>query len=319
MGINSVPYSLTDKRIWVAGHRGMVGNAIMRRLEAERCEILTISHAELDLKRQADVEDWLAEARPDAIFVAAATVGGIRANDTRPAEFLYDNLMIEANVIEAAYRTRVEKLMFLGSACIYPRDATQPMAEDELLSGPLEPTNEWYAIAKIAGIKLCQAYRRQYNCDFISAMPNNLYGSGDNFDLESSHVVPALIRKIHEAKKNGTETVEIWGSGKPLREFLHVEDCADAVVFLMTDYSSHSHVNIGSGDEISIAGLATLIAEVVGYQGVFAFNASMPDGAPRKLLNVSLLQETGWQAPTDLRTGLTKTYAWYISEEQKNA
>lgn len=319
MAINTVPYSLKNKRVWVAGHRGMVGNAIMRRLESERCEILTVGHAELDLKRQTEVEDWLAEARPDAIFVAAATVGGIHANDTRPAEFLYDNLMIEANVIESAYRTNVEKLMFLGSACIYPRDAAQPMAEEALLSGPLEPTNEWYAVAKIAGIKLCQAYRHQYDCDFISAMPNNLYGSEDNFDLESSHVVPALMRKIHEAKKNGTETVEIWGSGKPLREFLHVDDCADALVFLMEQYSNHSHVNIGSGDEISIAGLATLISEIVGYHGVFAFNSSMPDGAPRKLLNVSLLQEMGWHAPTDLRTGLEKTYAWYIAEEQKTA
>jgi GDP-L-fucose synthase len=313
MAINSVPYSLAGKRVWVAGHRGMVGNAIVRRLESERCEILTVSHAELDLKRQENVESWIRDARPDAIFMAAATVGGIHANETRPAEFIYDNLMIECHVIEAAWRAGVEKLMFLGSACIYPREAPQPMAEAALLTGPLEPTNEWYAIAKIAGIKLCQAYRLQYGCDFISAMPNNLYGPGDNFDLSSSHVVPALIRKIHEAKEKGADTVEIWGSGKPLREFLHVEDCADALVFLMTHYSDQMHVNIGSGDELSIAELAALIAETVGYRGSFRFDLDKPDGTPRKLLDVSLLQGMGWSASTELRTGLKKTYGWYMT------
>jgi GDP-L-fucose synthase len=314
VAVNSVPYSLAGKRVWVAGHRGMVGNAIMRRLESEQCEILTVDHAELDLKRQEHVESWIADARPDAIFMAAATVGGIHANETRPAEFLYDNLMIESHVIETAYRVGVEKLMFLGSACIYPREAPQPMAEDALLTGPLEPTNEWYAIAKIAGIKLCQAYRRQYSCDFISAMPNNLYGPGDNFDLTNSHVLPALIRKIHEAKESGADTTEIWGSGTPLREFLHVEDCADALVFLMTNYSGENHVNIGSGEELSIADLAALTAEIVGYDGAFRFNQDKPDGTPRKLLDISLLQGMGWQAPTALREGLSKTYAWYRAQ-----
>jgi len=319
MAINTVPYSLSGKRVWVAGHRGMVGSAIARRLEAEECELLTVSHAELDLKRQADVEAWVADVRPAAIFMAAATVGGIYANDTRPADFLYDNLMIESHVIEAAYRAGVEKLAFLGSACIYPREAAQPMAEDALLSGPLEPTNEWYAVAKIAGIKLCQAYRRQYGCDFFSAMPNNLYGPGDNFDLTSSHVVPALIRKIHEAKESGAETVEIWGSGTPLREFLYVEDCADAIVFLMKRYSGESHVNIGSGEELSIGDLAKSIANAVGFTGSFRFDAEKPDGVPRKLLNVDMLQEMGWGARTSLQEGLALTYAWYLAENKRRA
>jgi GDP-L-fucose synthase len=249
--------------------------------------------------------------------MAAATVGGIHANDSRPAEFLYDNLMIESHVIDSAYRIGVEKLVFLGSACIYPRDATQPMAEDALLTGPLEPTNEWYAVAKIAGIKLCQAYRRQYGCDFISAMPNNLYGPGDNFDLTSSHVVPALIRKIHEAKESGAETVDIWGSGTPLREFLYVEDCADAVVFLMENYSGEGHVNIGSGDELSIGDLAKSIAGAIGFTGSFRFDAEKPDGVPRKLLNVTMLQEMGWSARTPLQEGLALTYAWYLAESKR--
>ena len=319
MAINTVPYSLSGKRVWVAGHRGMVGSAIVRRLESEDCELLTVSHAELDLKRQADVEAWMADVLPDAIFMAAATVGGIYANDTRPAEFLYDNLMIESHVIDAAYRIGVEKLAFLGSACIYPREAAQPMAEDALLSGPLEPTNEWYAIAKIAGIKLCQAYRRQYGCDFFSAMPNNLYGPGDNFDLTSSHVVPALIRKIHEAKESGAETVDIWGSGTPLREFLYVEDCADAIVFLMKGYSGESHVNIGSGEELSIGDLARSIAGAVGFTGSFRFDTEKPDGVPRKLLNVDMLHEMGWCARTSLQEGLALTYAWYLAGNRRGA
>lgn len=317
MAINTVPYSLSGKRVWVAGHRGMVGSAIAQRLDSEGCEILTVSHAELDLKRQADVEAWMTDVRPDAVFMAAATVGGIYANDTRPAEFLYDNLMIESHVIDAAFRIGVEKLVFLGSACIYPRDAAQPMAEDALLTGSLEPTNEWYAIAKIAGIKLCQAYRRQYGCDFISAMPNNLYGPGDNFDLISSHVVPALIRKIHEAKESGAETVDIWGSGKPLREFLYVEDCADAIVFLMKGYSGESHVNIGSGEELSIGDLARSIAGAVGFTGSFRFDTEKPDGVPRKLLNVDMLQEMGWNARISLQEGLALTYAWYLAESKR--
>ncbi len=311
MAINALPYSLADKRVWVAGHLGMVGSAIARRLATEGCEIVTVARSDLDLRRQADVERWVSDTRPDAVFLSAATVGGILANDTRPAEFLYDNLVIETSVIEACRRIGVEKLMFLGSACIYPREAEQPMAEDALLTGPLEPTNEWYAVAKIAGIKLCQAFRRQYGCDFISAMPNNLYGPGDNFDLTSSHVVPALIRKIHEAARTGASSVEIWGSGTPLREFLHVDDCADALVFLMKAYSGESHVNIGSGEEISIAGLAELIADVVGFAGAFEFDRSKPDGSPRKLLDVGLLQRMGWSAPTGLRDGIEDAYGWY--------
>jgi len=311
MPANSSSYDLKDKRVWVAGHRGMVGSAIVRRLEAEQCEIITVGRDAVDLRRQADTEDWLNEKRPDAVFVAAATVGGIQANNTRPAEFLYDNLVIATNVIHASKAMGVEKLLFLGSACIYPRLAAQPMPENALLTGPLEPTNEWYAVAKIAGIKLCDAYRRQYGCDFISAMPNNLYGPGDNFDLESSHVVPALLRKIHEAKMNNRRTVSIWGTGNPLREFLYVDDCADAIVFLMKHYSAEGHVNMGSGQEVSIAELARRIAETVGFTGDFSFDTSRPDGAPRKLLDGSLIAGLGWRANTSLAEGLQKTYRWF--------
>jgi GDP-L-fucose synthase len=307
-----VLYPLKSRRIWVVGHRGMVGSAIVRRLAREDCEILTVSHAELDLRRQDAVERWLESAKPDTVFLAAATVGGIHANSTRPAEFLYDNLAIETNIIEAARRIGVAKLMFLGSACIYPALASQPMAEEALLTGPLEPTNEWYAVAKIAGIKLCQAYRLQYGCDFISAMPNNLYGPGDNFDLEGSHVLPALMRKIHEAKKAGRDTVSIWGSGKPLREFLHVDDLADALVFLTERYSDGPHVNIGSGEEISIRGLADTIAAAVGWQGQFEYDSSKPDGVPRKLLDVTRLQEMGWRSRTTLPEGVAATYHWFM-------
>jgi GDP-L-fucose synthase len=296
----------------VAGHRGMVGSSIVRRLEAEQCEIVTVDRNTVDLTHQDDVNNWLNGKMPDAIFVAAATVGGIHANNSRPADFLYDNLVIETNVIHAAKTVGVEKLLFLGSACIYPRLAEQPMAETALLTGPLEPTNEWYAIAKIAGIKLCEAYRRQYGCDFISAMPNNLYGPGDNFDLESSHVVPALIRKIHDAKANGSPTVSIWGTGKPLREFMFVDDCADAVVFLMKHYSAEGHVNMGSSEEISIGDLAKEIADIVGFKGDFEFDASRPDGMPRKLLDVSLITKLGWKAKTSLKDGLQKSYRWFL-------
>jgi GDP-L-fucose synthase len=307
-------YDLKGKRIWVAGHRGMVGSAIVRRLANEQCEVISVGRDAVDLRRQDDVNNWLAEQKPDAIFLAAATVGGIQANNTRPAEFLYDNLVIETNIIHAAKNAGVKKLMFLGSACIYPRLADQPMPENALLTGPLEPTNEWYAIAKIAGIKLCDAYRRQYGCDFVSAMPNNLYGPGDNFDLESSHVVPALIRKIHEAKMNNSATVSIWGTGKPLREFLFVDDCADAIVFLMKHYSAEGHVNMGSGQEVSIGELARQIAEIVGFKGDFDFDTSRPDGAPRKLLDVSLITDLGWQAKTSLKEGLRTSYRWFSDQ-----
>jgi GDP-L-fucose synthase len=301
------------RRVWVAGHRGMVGAAICRRLAAEDCEVLTVGRGEVDLRRQAELEAWMADRRPELVFVAAATVGGIHANDTRPAEFLYDNLMIEANIIHAAHRTGVRKLLFLGSSCIYPRLAPQPMAEDALLTGPLEPTNEWYAVAKIAGIKLCQAYRRQYGCDFISAMPTNLYGLGDNFDLMNSHVLPALMVKIHRAKLAGAPEVEIWGTGTPRREFLFTDDLADALVFLMKTYSGESHVNVGSGQEVPIREAAALMAEVIGYQGVFRFDTSKPDGAPRKLLDVGLLNRLGWRAPTSFRDGLEQTYRWFLA------
>jgi len=308
------PFTLAGRRVFVAGHRGMVGSALVRRLTQERCEILTAQRAEADLRRQAETEAMLAAKRPDVVIVAAATVGGILANSTRPAEFIYDNLAIETNLIEAARRVGVAKLLFLGSSCIYPRDAAQPMSEAALLTGPLEPTNEWYAIAKIAGIKLCQAYRRQYGVDYISAMPTNLYGPGDNFDLASSHVVPALMSKIHRAKQEGRDAVEIWGSGRPRREFLHVDDLADALVHLLQRYSGEGHVNVGTGTDLSIAELAQLIARVVGYGGQFRYDASKPDGTPRKLLDVSRLAGLGWRASIPLEEGLARTYGWYLKE-----
>ncbi len=305
-------YSLSGKRVWVAGHRGMVGSAICRQLEKEECDILSIGKETLDLRNQDAVLNWMTKEKPNAIFLAAATVGGIYANDTRPAEFLYENLVIETNIIHSAKLNNVEKLMFLGSACIYPREAKQPMSENALLTGPLEPTNEWYAIAKIAGIKMCQAYRRQYGCDFISAMPNNLYGPGDNFDLESSHVVPALIRKFHEAKEQGRSNVEIWGTGKPLREFIYVDDCASALVFLMKNYSDDEHVNIGTGEEISIGDLAKSVSNTIGFKGSLEFNPEFPDGAPRKLLNCQKISQLGWQAEVGLEKGLALAYQSFL-------
>ncbi len=296
----------------MAGHGGMVGAALLRRLASEDCEILTVSRDEVDLRRQADVEAWMAEAKPDAVFVAAATVGGILTNDSRPAEFIYDNLAIETNLIHAAWRTEVQKLLFLGSSCIYPRLAPQPMSEDCLLTGPLEPTNQWYAVAKIAGVKLCQAYRRQYGCEFISVMPTNLYGPGDTFDLASSHVVPALIRKTHEAKAEGRPSVDIWGTGRPRREFIYVEDLADALVFIMANYSGEEPLNVGTGKDITIAELAHLIAEVVDYDGKLVFDRTKPDGTPRKLLDVRRLRTIGWNAQTSLKKGLVATYRWYL-------
>lgn len=306
-------YDLKGKRVWVAGHRGMVGSAIVRRLQQEGCDILTVGRDEVDLRNQAQVSAWMANNRPQAVFLAAAKVGGILANDTRPAEFLYENLMIEANIIEASYRAEVEKLLFLGSSCIYPKFADQPITEDALLTGALEPTNEWYAIAKIAGIKLTQAYRKQYGCDFISAMPTNLYGPGDNFDLTSSHVLPALMRKAHEAKIRGDKDMTIWGTGTPRREFLHADDCADALVFLMKNYSDESHVNVGSGEDISILDLTKLICEIVGFEGEIKHDLSKPDGTPRKLMSAEKLRKLGWEPLTSLNDGITASHVWWIS------
>lgn len=305
-------YSLAGKRVWVAGHKGMVGSAIVRRLAAEGCEVLTVGRDEVDLRRQDAVERWVDAQRPQAVFISAATVGGIYANSSRPAEFIYDNLMIEGNIINAAYRTGVEKLMFLGSSCIYPRLAPQPMTEDALLTGPLEPTNEWYAVAKIAGIKMCQAYRRQYGCDYVSAMPTNLYGPGDSYDPMQSHVLPALILKLHQAKVEGRDEVTIWGSGAVRREFLHVDDAADACVFLMKNYSDEGHVNVGRGVDNTITEVAEMAAEVVGFKGRFTYDRSKPDGTPRKLMDSSLLGRIGWTARIDLREGLASAYAWFL-------
>jgi GDP-L-fucose synthase len=299
--------------VWVAGHRGMAGSAVVRRLSGEGCELVTVTRQEVDLRDQAGVEAWMQAIRPQVVFVAAATVGGIVANDTRPAEFLYDNLAIETNIIHGAWKAGVEKLLFLGSSCVYPKLAPQPLTEDALLSGPLEPTNAWYAVAKIAGIKLCQAYRRQYGCDFISAMPTNLYGRGDNYDLEQGHVVAALQMKIHRAKQIGAPTVEIWGSGTPRREFLYVEDLADALVFLMKHYSEERHVNVGTGEDITIRELAELIARVAQYEGAFVYDRSKPDGTPRKVMDVRRLTALGWTAKTPLEQGLRHAYESYVS------
>ena len=301
-------YNLAGKRVFVCGHNGMVGSAVMRRLDAERCTILTATRDELDLRNQAAVDRWMTKNRPQAVFLAAAKVGGILANATRPADFLYDNLMIEANVICAAHRAGVEKLLFLGSSCIYPKFAEQPIREDSLLTGPLEPTNEWYAIAKIAGIKLCQAYRRQHGADFISVMPTNLYGPGDNFDLATGHVLPALIRKVHEAKIAGAPSVNIWGTGTPRRDFLHVDDCAEALILLMRSSSGYEHVNVGSGVDISILELASTICQIVGYQGSIELDISKPDGTSRKLLDGSRMAALGWSPRIDLGTGIRSTY-----------
>ena len=304
-------FSLAGKRVWVAGHRGMVGSAIIRRLARENCEILIADRASVDLKNQAETRAWVLDKKPDVVFLAAAKVGGILANDSYPADFLYDNLMIEANIIEASYRANVSKLLFLGSSCIYPKMATQPITEEELLTGPLEPTNEWYAIAKIAGIKLCQAYRRQHGCDFISAMPTNLYGPGDNFDLNSSHVIPALMRKAHEAKLNQSKEIVIWGTGSPRREFLQVDDCADACVHLMKVYSGDGHINVGTGDDLTILELTQLVCEVVGFNGAITHDRTKPDGTPRKLMAADKLRALGWSPKVALKDGLASTYRWF--------
>ena len=310
--MSEVSFSLSGKRVWVAGHRGMVGAALVRRLAREDCEVLTAGREVVDLTRQAETEEWLAAEKPDAVLVAAAKVGGILANDSYPVDFLRDNLQIELNVIDAAWRTGVQKLCFLGSSCIYPKLAPQPIPEDALLTGKLEPTNEWYAVAKIAGIKLCQAYRRQYDCDFIAAMPTNLYGPGDNFDLATSHVAGALMRKTHEAKLAGRPSIEIWGTGTPRREFLHVDDAADAVVHLMTHYSGPEQVNVGCGEDVTIRELAEVIAKAVGFEGTFTYDAAKPDGTPRKLLDISRLKATGWAPKIGLAEGFASTYAWFL-------
>jgi GDP-L-fucose synthase len=305
-------YPLSGRRVWVAGHRGLVGSALVRRLAREDCEILTAGRDSLDLRSPDQVDLWMKNVRPEAVFVAAAKVGGIHANDTQPATFLYDNLMIEANVIEAARRYGVEKLVFLGSSCIYPRLAPQPIPASALLTGALEPTNEWYAIAKIAGLKLCQAYRRQHGCDFISLMPTNLYGPGDNFDLQQSHVVPALIAKAHQARATGAASLSVWGSGTPLREFLHVDDAADGIVFAMQHYSGETILNLGSGEEVSIGDLARMICTITGYSGQLAFDVTKPDGTPRKVVDSSELRAMGWQPAIGLEAGLRQTYRWYL-------
>jgi len=312
-------FSLGGKRVWVAGHRGMVGAALVRRLASERCDIVTAGRDELDLERQDQVEAWMAKTRPDAIFLAAAKVGGIAINEQLPAEFLYANLMIEANVIHAAHKLGFAKTLILGSSCIYPKLADQPITEDALLTGPLEPTNEWYAIAKIAGLKLGQAYRRQYGDDFISAMPTNLYGPGDNFALNSSHVLPALIRKAHEAKVRGERTVTIWGSGTPRREFLHVDDCADALVFLMQRYSAEAHINVGSGEDITILDLAGLVCRIVGIDAEILHDTSKPDGTPRKLMDGGRLRALGWAPKVSLQDGIAATYAAFLNDTMAKA
>lgn len=306
-------FDLKGARVYVAGHGGMVGSAIVRRLQTEDCTVLTANRRDLDLTRQAETERWLAQAKPDVVVVAAARVGGIAYNDTYPVEFLADNLAIELNLIRGAHATDVRKLLFLGSSCIYPKLAPQPMREDMLLTGPLEPTNEWYAVAKIAGIKLVQAMRRQYGADFISAMPTNLYGPRDNYHPEHSHVPAALIRRIHQAKVAGARNVTIWGTGKPRREFLFVDDLADACAFMLKNYSEMEFLNIGTGEDISIADFASLVAEVVGFKGELVFDPSRPDGAPRKLLDVSKLAALGWRAQTDLRPGIEATYRDFLA------
>lgn len=305
-------HDIAGKRVWVAGHRGMVGQALVRRLQSERCTILKVGREDLDLRERSDVARWIDRERPDTVIVAAATVGGILANDTRPAEFLYDNLAIITSIIECARQASVRKLLYLGSSCIYPRNAPQPMNEAALLTGALEPTNQWYAVAKIAGIMLCRAYRRQYGCDFIAAMPTNLYGPADNYDLQSSHVIPALIAKTHAAKLAREDAVTVWGTGTPRREFMYVDDLADALVFLLKHYSGEEHVNVGVGYDVTVREVAELIMRVVGMGGRLQFDTLKPDGMPRKLLDSGRLLSMGWQPRTGLDDGLRKTYAWYL-------
>jgi len=306
-------YSLTGKRVWINGHGGMVATALARRLETVDCELLTTARGDLDLRRQADVEAWMGDARPDAVFLCAATVGGIAANEARQGEFLYDNLAIAANVIEGARRTRVEKLLFLSAACVYPREAPQPIAEESLLTGPLEPTNESSSVAKIAGTRLCQAYRAQYGCDFIAAQPVNLFGPGDDFDPDRSHVVAGLMGRAHVARMDGAETLVVWGSGTPKREFLYVDDAADALLFLMENYSGAMALNVGPGAVLTIRELAEAVAAAVGFEGGLAFDTSKPDGMPLKTLDTTRFRDLGWRGKTSFADGLARTYAWFLA------
>ncbi|MEM8552251.1 MAG: GDP-L-fucose synthase [Pseudomonadota bacterium] len=309
-------YSLSGKRVFVAGHRGMVGQAIVRALDAEGpAELLTVARAELDLRDARAVKDWLRDNRPDVIFVAAAKVGGILANDTYPAAFLFDNLELELALIRGAHEVGVERLIFLGSSCIYPKFASQPMSEEQLLTGPLEPTNEWYAIAKIAGIKMCQALQKEFGARYISVMPTNLYGPGDNFDLETSHVIPALLRKAHEAKMSSAREIVVWGTGSPKREFMHVDDCASGIIHAAKHYDGYEHLNIGLGEDITIRELAEMIVDVVGFNGDLVFDTDKPDGAPRKLMDASRLSALGWRAQIGLREGLADVYRWFKAQE----
>ncbi|MBI1209620.1 MAG: NAD-dependent epimerase/dehydratase family protein [Azospirillum sp.] len=306
------PFPLNGRKVYVAGHRGMVGSALLRRLGTTGAQVLTAERREVDLRRQDQTERWLEAHRPEAVFAAAATVGGILANDTRPAEFLYDNLAIIANLIQACHRSGVRKVMVLGSSCMYPRLAAQPIAEDSVLTGPLEPTNQWYAVAKLAGLKLAQAYRRQYGCDFITAVPTNLFGVGDNFDPAASHVIPAMIRKVTDAQAGGRDTVEVWGTGSPEREFLYVDDAADAMVFLMERYSGEEPINIAGGQTVTIRRLAELVAAECGWRGRFVYDADKPDGMPRKALEASRLLGMGWRPEIGLQEGLRRTCAWFL-------
>lgn len=315
-------YTLRNKLVWVAGHRGLVGSALVRRLESEDCKVVTAPRETVDLRRPEQVERWLRDVRPQAVFLAAARVGGIHANNTRPAEFIYDNLAIQTTVIEACRRANIEKMLLMGSSCIYPRLAPQPIPESALLTGPLEPTNEWYAVAKIAGIKLGQAYRRQYNCDIVSVMPTNLYGPGDNFDRMQSHVVPALILKAHEAKLANAADIEVWGTGKVRREFLYVDDAADGMVHMMKHYSGEEIVNLGPGDDLEIGELVELVCKTVGFKGKLRFDSSRPDGTPRKMVDVTFADSLGWKAKTPLADGLATTYRWFldnVASEKKRA
>jgi GDP-L-fucose synthase len=305
-------YDLEGRRIFVAGHRGMVGSALVRRLEREKCEVLTAPRTELDLMDQRAVSQWMQNHRPDTVIVAAATVGGILANSSYPADFLFNNLVVESNLIGSAHATGVSKLLFLGSSCIYPKLAEQPIREDSLLTGPLEPTNEWYAVAKIAGIKLCQAFRLQHDMDFISAMPCNLYGPGDNYDLQTGHVLPALIRRFHEAKTNRADTLVIWGTGAAMREFLHVDDCAEGLIYLLKHYSDYQHVNLGFGSDLSIFSLAETIARIVGFEGKIETDPSKPDGTPRKLMDSSFARSLGWHPRIELEDGIKASYQAFL-------